>query len=164
MSTLPDALLEKLQAFDARIKALSPQQGSLLHVRVTTAALKQAATVLRDAGLYPVFMTAVHTDPHVALVYQFAAWDGPLRVLLATTAKPDGHAPSLTPLFPGMQWHEREARDMFGITFEGHPDMRPLIMCDEDRDLHPLRKDPKRLKTLAQLKGDDPAITDREAP
>jgi hypothetical protein len=39
MSTLPDALLEKLQAFDARIKALSPQQGSLLHVRVKTAAL-----------------------------------------------------------------------------------------------------------------------------
>ncbi len=164
MSALPDSLLEKLQDFDARIKALSPQQGSLLHATVTAATLKQAAMILRDEGLYPVFMTAVHTDPHVALVYQFAASDRPLRVLLATTAKPDGHAPSLTPLFPGMQWHEREARDMFGITFEGHPDMRPLIMCDEDRDLHPLRKDPKRLKTLAQLKGDDPTITDGEAP
>ena len=164
MSALPDELLEKLQACDARIKSTNPQQGSLLHVRVTRTALKKAATILRDAGLYPVFMTAVHTDPHIALVYQFAASDRPLRVLLATTADKGGHAPSLTPLFPGMQWHEREARDMFGITFEGHPDMRPLIMCDEDRDLHPLLKDPKRLKTLAQLKGDDPAITDGEAP
>jgi len=164
MSTLPDELLEKLQACDARIKALSPQQGSLLHVRVKTAALKQAAMILRGAGLYPVFMTAVHTDPHVALVYQFAASDRNLRVLLATTADRDGQAPSLALLFPGLQWHEREARDMFGITFEGHPDLRPLIMCDEDRDLHPLRKDPKHLKTLVQLKGDDPTITDGEAP
>ena len=163
MSTLPDELLEKLQACDARIKTTSPQQGSLLHVRVTRTALKQAATVLRDAGLYPVFMTAVHADPHVALAYQFTASDQPLRVLLATTADKGGHAPTLTPLFPGMQWHEREARDMFGITFEEHPDMRPLIMCDEDRDLHPLLKEPKRLKTLEQLRVDDPAITGGEA-
>jgi|GEM_PF-1017643 len=163
MSALPDELLKKLQACDAHIKTTSPQQGSLLHVRVTRTALKQAATVLRNAGLYPVFMTAVHTDPHVALVYQFAASDRPLRVLLATTADKGGHAPSLTPLFPGMQWHEREARDMFGIIFEGHPDMRPLILCDEDRDLHPLLKDPKHLKTLEQLKGADLEITGGEA-
>jgi len=159
----PDALLQKLQAFDTRIKELSPRQGSLLHVRVTTAALKQAATVLRDDGMYPVFMSAVHTDPHIALVYQFAYPDSPLRVLLATTAE-DGHAPSLTPLFPGMQWHEREARDMFGITFEEHPDMRPLILPEEDRDLHPLLKDSKHLKTLQQLKGADLADTGGEGP
>ena len=164
MSALPDALLQKLQAFDARIKELSPRQGSLLHVRVNVAALKQTASLLRDDGLYPVFMTAVHTDLQFALVYQFAASDRPLRVLLATTADRDGHAPSLTALFPGMQWHEREAHDMFGITFEGHPDLRPLILGDEYHDLHPLRKEPNRFKTLVQLRGDDPAITDGEAP
>ncbi len=49
MSTLPDELLKKLQACDARIKTTSPQQGSLLHVRVKTAALKQAAMLLRDS-------------------------------------------------------------------------------------------------------------------
>jgi len=163
MSTLPDELLKKLHACDARIKETSPQQGSLLHVKITATALTQAAVILRNEGLYPVFMTAVHTDPHVALVYQFATSNGPQRVLLATTADRGGHTPSLTPLFPGMDWHEREARDMFGITFEGHPDMRPLIMCDEDRDLHPLRKNPERLKTLEQLKGIDPGDANGEA-
>ena len=156
----PDDLLEKLRACDAHITKTSPQQGAVLHARIATSDLKQAATVLRDAGMYPVFMTAVHTDPHFALVYQFAALDRPMRVLLATTAAPDGRAPSLTHLFPGMQWHEREARDMFGIVFEGNPDMRPLLMCDEDRDLHPLRKDPQRLKTLEQLKGAERASAD----
>ncbi len=164
MSIMPDDLLEKLRACDAHITTTSPLQGSVLHVMITTAALKQAAMVIRDAGMYPVFMTAVHADPQCALVYQFAASDRNMRVLLATTVAPDGRAPSLTPLFPGMQLHEREARDMFGIVFEGHPDMRPLLMCDEDRDLYPLRKDPQRLKTLEQLKGADRAAADGKSP
>jgi len=158
MNVMPDDLLEKLQACGAHVTTTSPPQGSLLHVRVQAADLLQAALVVRDAGLYPVFMTAVHTDPHIALVYQFAAWDSPLRVLLATTAEQGAQAPSLTALFPGMQWHEREARDMFGITFEGHPDMRPLFMCDEDRDLYPLRKNPGQLKDV------DLAGTGEQAP
>jgi NADH-quinone oxidoreductase subunit C len=164
VSIVPDDLLEKLQACDAHITTTSPQQGALLHVRIATASLAQAAVVLREAGMYPVFMTAVHADPHCALVYQFAASDRNMRVMLATTARADGSAPSITPLFPGMQWHEREARDMFGIVFEGHPDMRPLLMCEEDRDLHPLRKDPQRLKTLEQLKGADLASADGKSP
>jgi NADH-quinone oxidoreductase subunit C len=160
----PEDLLEKLRACNAHIKTTSPQQGAQLHVRIATSELKQAAVVLRDAGMYPVFMTAVHTDPHFALVYQFAASDRNMRVLLATTARADGSVPSLTSLFPGMQWHEREARDMFGIVFEGNPDMRPLIMCDEDRDLYPLRKNQQRLKTLEQLKGADLTAADGKSP
>lgn len=164
MNAMPDDLLEKLQACNASITTTSPAQGALLHVRVQAAALKEAAIILRDAGLYPVFMTAVHTDPHIALVYQCAAWDSPLRVLIATTAEQGAQVPSLTAVFPGMQWHEREARDMFGITFEGNPDMRPLFMCDEDRDLYPLRKDPQRLKTLEQLNGIDREDTGEQSP
>jgi len=164
VSTMPDDLLEKLRACDAHITTTSPQQGSVLHVRIAMSELKQAAVVLRDAGMYPVFMTVVHADPHCALVYQFAASDRNMRVLLATTARADGSAPSLTPLFPGMQWHEREARDMFGIVFEGHPDMRPLLMCEEDRDLYPLRKGPQRLKTLEQLKSAERASADGKSP
>ena len=160
----PDVLLEKLRSCRAHIKTTDPRQGSLLHARIPTDTLRQAAMVLRDAGLYPVFMSAVHTDPHIALVYQFAAADRSLRVLLATTADRNGQAPSLTAVFPGMQWHEREARDMYGITFEGHPDMRPLIVCDDDRDLYPLRKAPGRLKTLEQLKGVDLARAGEQSP
>lgn len=160
MSTIPDDLLEKLRACNAHITPADMP----LEVRVAMSALEQAASILRDAKLYPVFMTAVHTDPDFALYYQFAAWDRPLRVLLSTIAEPGERALSLTPLFPGLQWQEREARDMFGITFEGHPDMRPLLMCDEDRDLHPLRKHPERLKTLAQLTSADCTSTDGESP
>ena len=48
--------------------------------------------------------------------------------------------PSLTPLWPGAELQEREVYDMFGINFEGHPDLRRILL-DERFINHPLRKD-----------------------
>jgi len=48
--------------------------------------------------------------------------------------------PSVASLWPGADWHEREAFDMFGITFEGHPDLRRILMWDSYPHF-PLRKD-----------------------
>lgn len=48
--------------------------------------------------------------------------------------------PSLTPVWRGCEFQEREAYDLFGIRFEGHPDLRRILMWDEFED-HPMRKD-----------------------
>ena len=53
----------------------------------------------------------------------------------------DGQAlPSITPIFKGADWFEREVFDMFGIAFDGHPNLKRLMMWD-DFNGHPLRKD-----------------------
>jgi len=48
---------------------------------------------------------------------------------------------SLTPLFPGANWHERESFSMFGVRFIGHPDLRPIIVSQDFYDKTPYRKD-----------------------
>jgi NADH-quinone oxidoreductase subunit C len=54
--------------------------------------------------------------------------------------EPDLSVPSMAPLWGGADWFEREVWDMFGIRFEGHPDLRRILMPDEFTAF-PLRKD-----------------------
>lgn len=75
------------------------------------------------------------------IVANLLSMDPPARLRMKTTAtRQDPSVASITPLWPGASFPEREAYDMFGINFEGHPDLTRILMPD-DWEGHPLRKD-----------------------
>ena len=66
---------------------------------------------------------------------------GPLVLRLRTENRTDkAHLPSLTPVWRGAEFQEREIYDLYGIVFDGHPDLRRILMWDGFKDF-PMRKD-----------------------
>jgi NADH-quinone oxidoreductase subunit C len=84
----------------------------------------------------------VGARPRFTVVYHLFSTTAHAYIRVAAHC-PDNAAPELPSaagLWPGADWHEREAFDMFGIRFSGHPDLRRIIMWD-GYPYHPLRKD-----------------------
>jgi len=74
-------------------------------------------------------------------VYELLSMTNNRRVRLeVSTPDSDPHIPSLVEVWAGINWHEREAYDMFGIIFDGHPALTRILMPD-DWPGHPQRKD-----------------------
>ncbi|MFA7234167.1 MAG: NADH-quinone oxidoreductase subunit C [Terrimicrobiaceae bacterium] len=83
----------------------------------------------------PGFLEAVYH------LYSIAKKSGPLTLRVRTgNREADVSVPSLTPVWKSADFQEREAYDLFGIRFDGHPDLRRILMWDEFSD-HPMRKD-----------------------
>ncbi len=74
------------------------------------------------------------------VVYHFLSPRQNVRIRLKVMTDETTPVPSITPVFPGADWFEREAYDLYGILFTGHPDLR-RILTDYGFEGHPLRKD-----------------------
>jgi len=80
-------------------------------------------------------------DNQLEVLYDFFHWDGPHHITIRTRIpreKPE--VPTISAIYPGALWHERETWEFYGIDFVGHPNLIHLILPD-DQEGFPLRKD-----------------------
>ncbi len=83
----------------------------------------------------PAYLEAVYH------LYSVTRKHGPVIIRMRTTDRVEGaRLPSLTPIWRSAEFQEREIFDLYGVRFEGHPDLRRILMWDEFED-HPMRKD-----------------------
>lgn len=96
----------------------------------------------RELGcLYFNWLTAVDwKEQGLEVLCRIEHLDAGLAVLMRTKLAGETRCPSLTGVWRGADWMERECYDLLGVVFEGHPDLRRILLA-EDWEGHPLRKD-----------------------
>lgn len=118
-----------------------------LTVRVAPADVVRAATFLRDDAKCR-FVSIIdvsgadypYRDERFDVVYHLLSPTRNLRIRLKVHAGEETVVPSVTGVWPGADWYERETYDLYGVLFSGHPDLR-RILTDYGFEGHPLRKD-----------------------
>ena len=124
-------------------------------VYVSAENLVATCLALRDSLGFEVLVEVTAADylprvPRYEVVYHFLSVAHRRRLRLKVRVTADGTVPTVQEVYPGAGWLEREVWDMFGIVFDGHPDLRRLLM-PEDWEGHPQRKDyPVQIHKTAQ--------------
>jgi NADH-quinone oxidoreductase subunit C len=140
-------LIDKIQ------KALAPlnlekvapgdylKTGYHLEVAATPEQLPALAQAMLGEGCFLESLTAVDTSREAfTLVYHFAHFQELCRTAVHASLAKEAEAPTISQVYPGADWYEREVYDLFGIRFAGHPNLTRILL-PEDADFHPLLKD-----------------------
>lgn len=154
MSTASESLLNDLQRRVGKITVHNPQygkSGSYVDISIDADSLVDAATVLCEAGYFLEDLSGVDVAEGIWLIYHFDRYDASSRLTLRALV-PHGKpsAPSLCGIFKGADWHERECFDFYGVRFDGHPNLKPLLLPD-DIDRPPLLKETGKMPILGLI-------------
>lgn len=138
---------------DNKVPASAIQQTTVDRGEITFYVVREhlveiARTLRDDAGLRFELLSSVSgvdygvdVPQRLHSVYHFTSMTYRRRIRVEVTLDiEDPHVPSLVGLYPTADWQEREAWDMFGIVYDGHPALTRILMPD-DWDGHPQRKD-----------------------
>ncbi len=136
-SKFPQAVVETVEFRQEQTIVLKPEH------------LVEVCSYLKQVQGYDFLETVTAVDwpervPRFDVVYQLLSIAHQcfvrLRVRVGGRREEHPQVPTVTGVWPGANWYEREVYDLFGITFTGHPDLRRILMPD-DWTTHPLRKD-----------------------
>lgn len=118
-------------------------RGTDLETTVPAERVADAALVMYEALYTLEAITGIDwaAENRMEAVYDYVHFESGRRVTVrASVPRESPELPTLSSIYPGAEWHEREAGDFFGLIFVGHPDPTPILL-PEDADFHPLRKD-----------------------
>jgi len=114
--------------------------GYHLEVAALPAQMPDVAQAMLAADCFLESFTAVDLVETFDLVYHFASFFELCRTVVHVPLGKKKGMPTISHIYPGADWYEREVFDLFGIHFFNHPNLKRLLL-PEDADFHPLLKD-----------------------
>jgi len=117
-------------------------QGNVVRLVVAPHILRAVLTTARESLkiMHLSYITVVDREGSFELTYELLDLRGVSVRIKTTIVGEEPVIDSVTGIYPTANWHEREAYDMFGVAFKGHPDLRRVYMWQDHFDHHPLLK------------------------
>ena len=117
-------------------------EGNVVRLMVSPDIVPAVLTTAREALgiLHLAFITVVDREGSFELTYELLDLRGGIVRVRTTIEGDEPVIDTVTNIYPTANWHEREAYDMFGVAFKGHPDLRRTYMWQDHFDHHPLLK------------------------
>ncbi|WP_407309196.1 NADH-quinone oxidoreductase subunit C [Desulfosporosinus sp. SB140] len=142
---LNNILRAQVAELAGRVNGQVEESLGVLELTVNYPYALEALTVAKDFADVPCDflhdLAGMDLEDHLEVVYQLSSLRGPQRLrIIARVERENPVIDSATPLWKGADFLEREAFDMFGIVFRGHPNLKRIYMWD-DFEGHPMRKD-----------------------
>ncbi len=141
-----DIVKEIQQAVGKWIKSVTIKNSQRVYIQIDPAGIREVAKYLwEDRGGRYVIATTVDNRTNFEVIHHFSLdREGGAMVSVRSVLNRDKPSmPSLAPLIKAANWIEREMNELMGVEFEGHPDMRRLVLSSEHwpEGVYPLRKD-----------------------
>jgi NADH-quinone oxidoreductase subunit C len=117
-------------------------EDNVVRIIVESESVPAVLTTARESlgVLHLSFITVVDREGSFELTYELLDLRGGCVRVKTVVEGEEPVVPSVTHIYPTANWHEREAYDMFGVAFRGHPDLRRIYMWQDHFDHHPLLK------------------------
>jgi NADH-quinone oxidoreductase subunit C len=146
--TLPEgSLQDRLERYLEGLRSRhgleeSAVEGNTVRVLVDSESVPAVLATARETlgVLHLSFITVVDRQGSFELTYELLDLRGARVRVKSVVEGEEPVVPTVTNVYPTANWHEREAYDMFGVAFRGHPDLRRLYMWQDHFDHHPLLK------------------------
>ena len=169
VDTQKDWLLEGINP-ESTIEHVYAKTGFNLELIISKDSLRELAKRFLQKGYFIECHAIVDYPDRFESCYQFNRWDKIDRIQLKVKAdKANPHFPTISDIYKGANWYEREGYDMFGVIFDGHPNLTRLLL-PENSKIHPLRKDfkpeeqPSDVEDVLKLMEYEDSLYEKENP
>ncbi|MFH0926120.1 MAG: NADH-quinone oxidoreductase subunit C [bacterium] len=150
----PEEIKKSLdKKFPGKLKETKVINGELA-IWIEAGDLIEICRFLKESELdlkHPRSIAGVDRKEYLEVVYHLCSINNGNKITVKVKLPKDSaELPSLYNVYKGSEWHERETGEMFGITFDGHPDPRHLLLLDNFQG-YPLRKDFKKNNEVGMM-------------
>ncbi len=144
--------MELLKGLDIKLISDERLKGSKYQILISPEILRKVVSKFREEGYFLEDVMAMEFKECLHLLYRFNHFENPgTATVRVSIDKEPAEIETISDIYSGALWHEREVFEFFGITFKNHPDLKPLLLPAEDFEGHPLRKTEKDMKSIKDV-------------